>query len=148
MVQQNIGMRSRVMPGARIRKIVTRKLMAPKMELMPSTTRPRSSRSTPVSGSIAESGAYIVQPVGRAAEGEGADDEDGAGHEHPEGQRVDAREGHVRGADLERHDVVREARRHGHHEQEDHHHGVHAEELVVGGLVDELEARAPPAPCG
>ena len=34
-----------------------------------------------------------------------------AQREHPERQGVDAREGHVRGADLERHDVVREAGR-------------------------------------
>ena len=47
-------------------------------------------------------------------------DQQAAGEHQPERQGVDARERHVRGADLERHDVVREARGHGHHEQEDH----------------------------
>ena len=56
-VQQNIGMRSRPMPGARNLKIVTMKLMAPKMEAKPRTTRPSRSRSTPVSGVCTESGA-------------------------------------------------------------------------------------------
>ena len=63
-VQQNIGMRSRVMPGARSWKMVTRKLIDPRMELMPGMMRPSTSRSTPVSGVCVESGAYIVQPVG------------------------------------------------------------------------------------
>ena len=55
-VQQNMGMRSRPMPGARILKMVTMKLMAPKMELKPRTTRPSSSRSTPVACTSTESG--------------------------------------------------------------------------------------------
>ena len=60
MVQQNMGMRNRLMPGARILKMVTMKLMAPKIELKPRTTRPSSSRSTPVMGvysALADSGA-------------------------------------------------------------------------------------------
>ncbi len=62
--QQNIGIRSRPMPGARSRKMVTRKLMEPRMELMPVMIRPSTSRFTPVSGVCVDSGAYIVQPVG------------------------------------------------------------------------------------
>ena len=56
-VQQNIGIRSSVSPGARILKMVTMKLMAPKIEAKPRTTRPTSSRSMPVIGSMVESGA-------------------------------------------------------------------------------------------
>ena len=54
-----------------------------------------------------------------------------AERQHPERQRVDPRERHVRRADLERHDVVPEARQHRDDEQEDHHRPVHREELVV-----------------
>ena len=56
MVQQNMGMRSSVMPGARILKMVTMKLMAPRMELKPRTTSPSSSKSTPVGFPMTESG--------------------------------------------------------------------------------------------
>ena len=37
-VQTKIGMRNSVMPGARILKIVTRKLTAPRIELVPTRT--------------------------------------------------------------------------------------------------------------
>ena len=47
MVQTMIGMRNRVMPGARILKIVTRKLMAPRIELVPIRTSATIHRSCP-----------------------------------------------------------------------------------------------------
>ena len=43
--QTNIGMRMSVMPGARILKIVAMKLIEPRIELMPSSTRPMIHRS-------------------------------------------------------------------------------------------------------
>ncbi len=52
----NIGMRSSVMPGARILKIVAMKLIAPRTELMPSRTSEASHRSRPLPP-CAESGA-------------------------------------------------------------------------------------------
>ena len=48
-----------------------------------------------------------------------------------EAEGVDAREGDVTGANLERHKVVCEGSRHRHHEQEHHCGGVHREHLVV-----------------
>jgi hypothetical protein len=44
-VQTRIGMRNRVMPGARILKIVTRKLIPPRIELVPISVRPMIHRS-------------------------------------------------------------------------------------------------------
>ncbi len=48
MVQTMIGMRNRVIPGARILNIVTRKLMAPRIELVPMSTSATIHRSWPV----------------------------------------------------------------------------------------------------
>ncbi len=62
-VQARIGIRNSVMPGARIRKIVTRKLIAPRMELVPMRTRPMIQRSVPVPWNAGpDSGGYSVQP--------------------------------------------------------------------------------------
>ena len=46
-VQTRIGIRNRVIPGARILKIVTRKLTAPRIELVPTRARPTIHRSCP-----------------------------------------------------------------------------------------------------
>ena len=146
--QTKIGMRISVMPGARILKIVAMKLIAPRMELKPSSM----SASEPQ----VDAGAALFRQrrvdgpagVGRAADGVTGEEQQAAERDHPERQRVDAREGHVRGADLERDDVVREAGHHRHHEQEDHRRAVHREELVVRLGVQELDARARPARSG
>src|SRR3970282_2841719 len=65
-VQTMIGIRKRVIPGARILKFVTRKLMPPRMELVPMRTRATIHRSWPgpgeLSGPSAESGGDEVQP--------------------------------------------------------------------------------------
>ncbi len=53
-VQTMIGIRNSVMPGARILKIVTRKLTAPRIELVPISTTATIHRSWP--GPTAESG--------------------------------------------------------------------------------------------
>ena len=59
-VQTRIGIRNRVIPGARILKIVTRKLIAPRIELVPIRTRPTIHRSCPApiaaSGRSSDSG--------------------------------------------------------------------------------------------
>ena len=61
--------------------------------------------------------------------------------QHPEAERVEAREGHVRRADHQRQDVVRDPGEDRDHEDEDHQHRVGREEAVVGAGVDDLGAR-------
>ena len=61
--------------------------------------------------------------------------------QHPERQRVQAREGHVRRADHQRQDVVRQPGEDRDDEQEDHQRRVDAEQPVVGVGVHELLAR-------
>ena len=72
--------------------------------------------------------------IGRAAAGEErGEDDGGADHVEPPGEQVQAREGDVAGADLDRHDQVAEGTLEtGDDEEEDHHHAMHGEERVVG----------------
>ncbi len=66
-VQTRIGIRNSVMPGARILKIVTRKLIAPRIELVPIRVRPMIHRSVPVPLYFGpDSGGYSVQPAAAA----------------------------------------------------------------------------------
>ena len=66
-VQARIGIRNSVIPGARILKIVTRKLIAPRIELVPMSVRPMIQRSVPVPLNCGpESGGYSVQPAAAA----------------------------------------------------------------------------------
>ena len=66
-VQARIGILNRVIPGARILKIVTRKLMPPRIELVPISVRPTIHRSVPVPLYFGpESGGYSVQPEAAA----------------------------------------------------------------------------------
>ena len=83
--------------------------------------------------------------VGRAAEDPRRVQEDAAGEEHPERQRVQPREGDVAGADLQRHQVVHERRAHRHDHEEDHRHAVHGEGLVVEVGRDQLAVGLRPA---
>ncbi len=53
-VQVSSGIRKRVIPGARILKIVTRKLIAPRIELVPTRMSPVIHRSCP--GPVDDSG--------------------------------------------------------------------------------------------
>src|SRR5205807_6707208 len=55
------GMRKKLMPGARIVMIVTRKLRAVKIEEKPANCTPMLKNSWPI-GIVVESGAYAVQP--------------------------------------------------------------------------------------
>jgi hypothetical protein len=66
-VHARMGIRNSVIPGARILKIVTRKLMAPRIELVPMRMRPTIHRSVPVPLYWAcVSGGYSVQPAAAA----------------------------------------------------------------------------------
>ena len=143
-VQTRIGIRKRVIPGARILKMVAMKLTDPRIEAVPTSSRPISHRSVPGPGEYLACGQRVVAGPAlgrRAAEQVAGEDQQPAERQEPEAERVDARERHVRRAELERHDVVREAGQDRHHEQEDHDRAVHREGLVVGPLVQELETR-------
>ena len=106
------GMRQKLMPGARMVMIVTRKFSAVAIDDAPANCTPIGEEHLPyrrVGGQ---------RRVGRPAGGErAAGGEERRGHhhagdrQHPERQRVQARERHVRRADHQRQDVVRQARR-------------------------------------
>ena len=68
---------------------------------------------------------------GEAAEEDRRDEDEAGGHQQPERQRLDPREGHAPGADHERHEVVGERAEdaRGHHPH--HHRAVHAHEREV-----------------
>src|SRR4029079_15291259 len=72
-VQTMIGKRNRVMPGARILKIVTRKLMPPRIELVPMRMIAAIHRSWPGpgedSGRRSDNGGEVVPPPGAAPPG-------------------------------------------------------------------------------
>src|SRR5687768_5925814 len=61
-IQTKIGIRARVMPGARIVITVTRKLIAPPTEEIPRIWTPRIQRSVPAP-TWADTGGYSVQPA-------------------------------------------------------------------------------------
>ena len=75
----------------------------------------------------------VAEPaaVGGAAEDEAGVQEQAAREEHPVAEGVQAREGHVPGADHDRHEVVEEGGRQRHDDQEDHRQAVHREQHVV-----------------
>ena len=65
-VQVKMGIRNIVMPGARMLKMVVRKLTEPRIEDVPTSSRATTHRSTPIELALApipsDSGAYWVQP--------------------------------------------------------------------------------------
>src|SRR3990172_8245006 len=69
-VQTRIGLRNKGIPRARILKIVTRKLIAPRIELVPMRVRDTIHRSWPelgeLSGPILDSGGDEGQPAAAA----------------------------------------------------------------------------------
>lgn len=67
-VQQNSGIFIRVMPGARMLRMVTTMLIAPMMELMPMMWMAKIAMSMPMP-ICTESGAYSVQPAAVAPPG-------------------------------------------------------------------------------
>src|SRR5207244_11449149 len=68
LAQTSSGMRQKVIPGARIVMIVTRKLSAVMIELAPAHWTPMLKKIVP-SGWCTESGAYPVQPEAKAPPG-------------------------------------------------------------------------------
>ena len=85
-----------------------------------------------------------IEPAGEVRELEeprGVQHE-GAEDEGPERERVEAREGDVARADLQRHEEVEERGRQGHDAEEDHRRAVHGEQLVVHTRRDEVVVRA------
>src|SRR5581483_6703631 len=51
--------------------------------------------------------------------------------QNPVAKGIHAREGHIARTDHQRHDIVTKARERRHHEQKDHGHAVHGEDLVI-----------------
>src|SRR3954452_24164371 len=65
LAQTSRGMRQKVIPGARIVMIVTRKLSAVAIEDAPANCTPSVKNCWPIGVSV-DSGAYAVQPVAKA----------------------------------------------------------------------------------
>ena len=91
------GSRKKLMPGARIVMIVTRKLSAVMIDEAPANCTPTEKKVWPT-GAVSESGAYAVQPSANAPPGARKlqQHHDPGQRQQPEGERVQAREGHVR----------------------------------------------------
>ena len=125
------GIRKKLIPGARIVMIVTRKFSAVAIDDAPANCTPIVKKTWPM-GCVVDNGAYAVQPA--ANEPPGARNDSSIMHagdrQHPERQRVEARERHVRRADHERQDVVRQPGEDRDDEQEDQERRVDAEEAV------------------
>jgi hypothetical protein len=66
--------------------------------------------------------------------------QDTAEQREPERQRVEPRERDVLGADLQRHDVVRETDERRDRDEEDHRDPVHREDLVVRARIEDMLA--------
>ena len=121
--------------------IVTRKLSAVAIDEAPANWTPRLKNDCPNGAPGRERRVAGPAGVEGAARGEeAADEEDPGQRQHPEAERVEAREGHVRRADHQRQDVVREPGEDRDHEDEDHQHRVRREEAVVGRRFDDLGA--------
>ena len=78
---------------------------------------------------------------GATLDQEAGKDREAAHGQEPEGQRVDARERHVQGADLQRNEVVPESGQRREDEQEDHQGAVLGEDLVIRVRGQDLGAR-------
>ena len=130
------GMRKKLMPGARMVMIVTRKFSAVSIDEAPANCTPIVKNIWPIGASV-DSGAYAVQPVANDPPGAKKLSSiiDPGQREQPVGQGVQPRERHVGRADHEREHVVRDPREHRDDEQEDQDRGVDREQAVEG--VDE-----------
>ena len=82
-----------------------------------------------------------ARPGGAALGEEREQQDDAAEDEEPVGEGVQAREGHVAGADHQRHEVVREPGEDRDDDEEDHRRAVHRQDLVVGVPGQEVVAR-------
>ena len=145
----NSGILCRVMPGARMLKIVVMKLMAPRIDEAPARCSDRIAKSTAGPGMARGRQRRVHGPAradavgARLALDEGRDQQQReGGRQQPERDVVHARERHVGRADHQRHEPVAEAADHRrHHHEEDHDQAVRGHEHVVGmGLVEDLDA--------
>ena len=132
------------MPGARMVMIVTRKFSAVAIDDAPgelhADREERPGRSAPSSTAARRPSSPMAnEPPGAKND---ASIIDAGDRQQPERQRVQARERHVRRADHQRQDVVRQPGEDRDDEQEDQDRRVDAEQAVVGVRVDELAARA------
>ena len=143
--QVKIGIRNSVMPGARRQTIVAMKLTPPRIVPRPPTARPANQRFAAGTRGVHDVGQRRVggpPEVGRAARGQEARHRDQATEEEqPVREGVQPRERDVGGADLQRHDQVREREEQRRREQQQHHRAVHGEQLVVLLRRQELQPR-------
>jgi hypothetical protein len=85
----------------------------------------------------------IHRPAARdraAGDEEGGDEQDAGGRQQPEAPVVEAREGHVRGADHQRNLPVGEADQRRHDRPEDHYQAMHRRQLVEYLGLEQLQA--------
>src|SRR4051794_19883570 len=160
-VHEKTGMRSSVMPGARLRSSVASTQAA--MTTWPAVTRmiPAIHRAMPLPGVFATllSGSYAYQPelaapsfgnqpshipVPPGARGalfvHPPEPQPGPAEDaEPRAARGPAGPGDLRGADLQGDEVDAEGERGRRDDEEDHRRAVHGEELVVARVRDDLE---------
>ena len=77
----------------------------------------------------------------RVGQEPGGIDDECAGEENPETERVHARKRHVARPDHEGHHEIEKRRAHGHHRQENHGGAVHGEHLVVHVGAEDVVVR-------
>ena len=132
--QTKNGSRIQVMPGARNWMIVAMKFTEPSSDEVMRNTMPMSQNVWPSVG-IDGRQRRIGGPagLGRAARNEEADQHDHAAEDIDlVAGHVDARESHVRRADLQRHHVIAERRKRQRHDRQEHHdRAVHGAEGIV-----------------
>ena len=137
--QTKMGRRPQVIPGARMKMIVTRKFRPPRMEVRPNVMMARLKRICALL--VTDGERRVGRPAGLdAAEERRRQEHDGDRRDEPEGERVEPGECHVVGADHERDGVVADAAddrsdRHGDHED-----AVEAHGAVVLPVAEELDA--------
>ena len=111
----------------------------------PLTMRPKAQKSV---AAAAGEGVLGQRCVGEPADGRGAAggeaeiDEQAAEQRHPESHGVQPREGHVAGADHQRHEVVADADQDRHAHEEHHRRAVHGEQLIERVGPEQVVARA------
>ena len=140
--QTNSGIRQKVIPGARMVTIVTRKLSAARIEEKPANWTPMLKKRLPerrAGGERRVAGPAGVE--GAARDQEARHEDDSRQDQQPEAERVQPRESHIRGADHQRQDVVGDPGEDRDHEEEDHDRRVRGEDRVVARGVDDLRPR-------
>ena len=140
-------MRNQVMPAGRSLWIVTMKLMPVRIELKPTTNAPNT-RQVTARGRLRAVGRVERPARVDRAEGDRGQREQGPDHVEVVAPEIQPRKGDVLGAEHQRQDeVAQRPGRAGDQHQEDHHHAVKREELVVG-LVDGDVLERPRTPPG